>query len=66
MWHQLQIPIHVVNLSKKYVSEDMTIPQDSQRGGHENGQFEITMLGYFVMPTRRGKCLFKYAPCHQE
>ncbi len=36
MWHhrehQLKIPIHVVNLSKKPVSVDMIIPQDSQSG----------------------------------
>jgi hypothetical protein len=66
MWHhtkhQLKSLIHVVSLSKKHVSEDMTIPQDFQRGGYENGQFEITMFGYLVVPTRRGKCLFKYAP----
>jgi hypothetical protein len=66
MWHhkehQLKIPIYVVNLSKKPISEDMTIPQDFQRGGCENGHFEITMFGYFVVPTRREFFLFKYVP----
>jgi hypothetical protein len=66
MWHhrehQLKNLIHVVNLSKKHVSEDMTIPQDSKKGGRENGQFEIKMFGYLVVSTRREKCLFTYVP----
>jgi hypothetical protein len=40
----------------------MTIPQDSKKGGHENGQFEIKMFGYLVVSTRREKCLFTYVP----
>jgi len=40
---------HVGSLLKKLVSEDTIVPQDSQRGGHENKQ-----LG--VMPNGKEKC----------
>jgi hypothetical protein len=51
MW---QTSIHVSNSSKKHVNENMTLPQDFQRGGGlENKQFEIIKLGYPIMLIRR-------------
>ncbi len=57
-----KIHAHVNNLSNKYISKDMTIPQDSQIGGLESKQYRVVKFRYHVVPTKKESVNFNM--CH--
>jgi len=53
MW---QTFARVCGLSKKFANEDMIVPQDFQKGRHDNKQHGVIKLGYPTFLAGNEKC----------
>jgi len=51
-----QIPAHVGNPSKKFVTRDKTKPLSFQRVGPKSEQLDVTKSMYLIVPSRMKKC----------